>query len=388
MNGDDPIALLQALIRCPSITPIEGGALSLLETQLFQQGFNVTRPIFHEDGTEDVENLFASLGNGGPHLVFAGHTDVVPPGDHDAWNHDPFSGIITDDRIYGRGAVDMKGAIACFLAATWRFLNACEGQFNGRLSFLITGDEEGVAINGTAKLLAWCVERGEQFDACILGEPTNPNKLGDMIKIGRRGSLTGELTVKGIQGHVAYPQQANNPLPGLMKLLDVLIKTPLDSGTKFFQPSNLEITTIDVGNPTANVIPAKATAWFNIRFNDNWTLENLQHEINSRLKTAAQDKLDYNIVFRPGSSNAFVNDGGPLIDILSTAIEAETGCHVELSTDGGTSDARFIKDYCPVVEFGLVSKTIHQVNEHAALADLKTLTAIYERVLRAFFHRS
>ena len=302
----DPAANLATLIRCASVTPAEGGALSALETMLKPLGFLVDRPVFSEDGTPDIENLYARRSGNGPHLMFAGHTDVVPVGDEAAWTHPPFAAEIANGEMYGRGAVDMKGGIACFIAAIARHVEVNGGP-KGSVSLLITGDEEGPAINGTVKLLEWAASRGEKWDASIVGEPTNPDALGDMIKIGRRGSMSGSISVNGRQGHVAYPLLADNPVRGLMSLVDALLHPVFDKGTKDFQPTNLEITSIDVGNPATNVIPAKATATFNIRFNDTWTAETVQAEIHNRLDQAAKRKkyrpgkktpVDYDLVWR------------------------------------------------------------------------------------------
>ncbi len=423
----DPVENLSLLIRCPSVTPAEGGALTALENMLKPLGFSIERPVFSEDGTPDIENLYAKFSGNGPHLMFAGHTDVVPPGDESAWKHAPFSAVIENGEIYGRGAVDMKGGIACFVAAVARYVEAHgvpasdrrelkggaenlvpasddkelkggAGTFPlpGSVSFLITGDEEGPAINGTVKLLDWAAKKGERWDAAIVGEPTNPNGLGDMIKIGRRGSVSGTITVHGVQGHVAYPHLADNPVRGLVTLVDALLAPVLDAGTKDFQPSNLEVTSIDVGNAATNVIPAKATASFNIRFNDHWTDETLKAEIESRLDRAAKSSklrpgrdtpIRYELSWRERPSHVFLTRDGKLVDTLSASVEAVTGRRPELSTSGGTSDARFIKDYCPVVEFGLVGKTMHMVDERAALSDLEMLTRIYQNFLERFFSR-
>jgi succinyl-diaminopimelate desuccinylase len=389
----DPAANLAALIRCPSVTPAEGGALSTLEAMLKPLGFSVERPVFREDGTADVENLYACISGNGPHLMFAGHTDVVPPGDESSWTHPPFSAEVANGMMYGRGAVDMKGGIACFVAAVARHVQN-KGQPKGSISLLITGDEEGPSINGTGKLLEWAAARGETWDASIVGEPTNPETLGDMIKIGRRGSITGAVTVQGRQGHVAYPHLADNPVRGLMALADALIATPLDDGTADFQPSNLEITTIDVGNPASNVIPARATATFNVRFNDTWTAETLQAEIHNRLDRAAarnryrkyrDEPVSFDLVWKDRPSPVFLTRDEKLIAGLSASVEAVTGRQPKLSTSGGTSDARFIKDYCPVVEFGLVGQTMHMIDERVALDDLETLTRIYQRFLEDWF---
>jgi succinyl-diaminopimelate desuccinylase len=382
----DALALAQALIRCPSVTPAEGGALDLLGRVLAEAGFAVERPVFSEAGTPDIQNLYARLGTAAPCLVFAGHTDVVPPGDAGSWRHDPFGGTVADGMLYGRGAADMKGGIACWLAATLAHLEE-HGRPAGSIAFLITGDEEGPAVNGTVKLLDWARARGERFDHCVLGEPTNPAALGDMIKIGRRGSLTGRITVHGRQGHVAYPHRSENPIPGMLRLAAGLLAEPLDGGTAHFDASNLEFTTLDVGNPATNVIPAEARAVFNIRFNDTWTAETLGAEIEARLERAAGNAVRYTLDLLPSNAPAFLTEPDAFVDLVSDAILAETGRRPALSTTGGTSDARFIKDACPVIEFGLVGETMHQVDECVAVADLERLTAIYRRVLAAYFAR-
>ena len=388
----DPIQNLAALIRCPSVTPAEGGALTALAAMLEPLGFRVERMVASEPGTADIENLYARIGAGGPHLMFAGHTDVVPVGDAAAWTRDPFGAEIADGQMYGRGAVDMKGGIACFVAAVARRI-AKDGPPKGSISFLITGDEEGPAVNGTVKLLQWAAERGERWDACLVGEPTNPNVLGDMIKIGRRGSVSGMVRVQGVQGHAAYPHLADNAVRGVIALADALMHPPFDAGTESFQPSNLEVTTIDVGNRATNVVPAQANASFNIRFNDTWTAETVMAEIVRRLDAAARDEklrpgrppLAYDITWAERPSHVFLTRDDQLIASLSGAIEAVTGREPALSTTGGTSDARFIKDYCPVVEFGLVGQTMHMVDERVAVADLETLTVIYETFIERWF---
>lgn len=392
MTITDPVATLQTLLRCPSVTPDEGGALTALEDMLKPLGFTVERPVFTEAGTPDVENLYARIGSEGPHLMFAGHTDVVPVGDEAAWSHPPFSGIIDQGELYGRGAVDMKGGIACFISALARHI-ATHGPLAGSVSLLITGDEEGPSINGTGKLLEWARQRGESWDACVVGEPTNPEQLGDMIKIGRRGSLSGRITVHGVQGHAAYPHLADNPVRGLLQLTTALMDPPFDQGTSDFQPSNLEVTTVDCGNTAVNVIPAKASAAFNIRFNDTWSVETLRTEIVSRLEKAASDQqlrpgrepVRYEVTWADRPSHVFLTRNNGLIASLSGAIEAVTGRTPKLSTTGGTSDARFIKDYCPVVEFGLVGQTMHMVNERVAVTDLETLTQIYGAFIERWF---
>jgi succinyl-diaminopimelate desuccinylase len=387
MIDPSPLSLAQMLIRCRSVTPAEGGALQFIARVLGDAGFEVHRPVFSEPGTPDVHNLYARFGTGHPCLVFAGHTDVVPPGDAGRWRHDPFGGIVEDGQLFGRGAVDMKGGLACMIAAALAFLRA-RPDFAGSIAFLVTGDEEGPAVNGTAKLLRWVHDRGERFDHCILGEPTNPQNLGDMVKIGRRGSLTGHLVVHGRQGHVAYPHLADNPIRGLIKLLSALAAEPLDRGSAHFDASNLEVTSVDVGNEATNVIPAEARATFNIRFNDLWSPESLEAELRGRLAGAASNRIHYSARFAPTNSVAFLTEPDAFVSLVTQAIEAETGRQPTLSTTGGTSDARFIKDACPVVEFGLVGQTMHQVDERVAVADLDRLTAIYGRVLAAYFRAS
>lgn len=382
------VSIARDLIRCPSVTPEEGGALAFLETLLKARGFTVDRPVFKDADTPDVENLFATIGSGAPHFVFAGHTDVVPAGREADWSHGPFAGEIADGILFGRGAVDMKGGIAAFAAAALSFLDKAGDAFTGTLSFLITGDEEGPAVNGTDKLLAWAAERGHRFDACIVGEPTNPDALGDAIKVGRRGSLSGVVSVEGVQGHAAYPHLADNPIPGLMRLMTALNDVVFDEGNERFQPTNLEIVTFDVGNPAFNVIPARAEARFNVRFNDTWSQETLRDRITQVLTEAAGPDLKWNISFRRDGSDSFLTRDEALIAALGKAIEAETGRTPELSTGGGTSDARFIKNYCPVVEFGLVGQTMHKVDECTPVADLDRLAAIYERFLESYFAAS
>ena len=381
---DDPVAIARALLVCPSVTPAEGGALDLVGAIAAALGFTVDRPVFSEAGTPDIENLFARRGGEGPHFVFAGHTDVVPPGDTARWSHDPFAGTIEDGVLYGRGAVDMKGGIAAFLAALGR-LEAEGVDLPGSISLLITGDEEGPSINGTVKLLAWAADRGHRFDAAIVGEPTNPEAIGDAIKVGRRGSLSGTVTVTGRQGHVAYPHLADNPIPKLMRLADALIASPLDAGNDRFQPSNLELVSFDVGNPSWNVIPREARARFNIRFNDAWSRDTLDAELRRRLSEAAGKAVEWTLTLESPSSDSFLTRDAALIGTLSDAIETVVGRRPGLSTNGGTSDARFIKDWCPVVEFGLVGQTMHQVDERVPVADLEVLTQVYAAFLRRWF---
>ena len=375
-------AILQALLRCPSITPAEGGALDLLQGLLEPAGFMVHRLRFSEAGQPDVDNLYARIGTAAPNLVFAGHTDVVPPGDPASWRHPPFSGEVADGRIWGRGACDMKGGVAAAVAAVLAHL-ARAGAPAGSISFLITGDEEGPAVNGTPKLLDWARDRGERFDHCVLGEPTNPGRLGEMIKIGRRGSLTGDIVVEGRQGHVAYPHLADNPIPRLMGALAALKAEPLDTGTAHFDASNLEVVTVDTGNPSANVIPAEARARFNIRFNDSWSPEALQAEIHRRL--AGADVGAHRLTFAPCNATAFLTEPGRFVTLFAGIVAAETGLVPKLSTTGGTSDARFVTRDCPVLEFGLVGATMHAVDENVTIEDLEKLQAIYGALLDRYF---
>lgn len=379
----DPVALTQDLIRCPSVTPADAGALGVLQRVLEGMGFTCRRLVFEEAGTEPVDNLYARLGTASPNFCFAGHTDVVPVGDAASWTTDPFGAEIINGKLYGRGTSDMKGAIAAFTAAVKSFLDR-NGPPDGSISLLITGDEEGPSINGTRKVLDWMQAHGEVIDACLVGEPTNPRAMGDMMKIGRRGSVTATLTAYGAQGHVAYPHLADNPLPRLTKALSMLADSPLDEGTAHFQPSTLAITTIDVGNPASNVIPAKGTARFNIRFNDLHTPKSLDAHIRDVLEEVG-GAWDLKMAV---SGEAFLTPPGALVATVAAAVTAVTGKEPELSTSGGTSDARFIKNFCPVVEFGLVGQTMHKVDEHVEVEDIRILTAIYDRVLADFFAKA
>jgi succinyl-diaminopimelate desuccinylase len=381
----DPVAIARDLIRCRSVTPAEGGALAYLQDVLAKAGCAVHRMTFAEPGTAPVENLYARIGKEKPNLVFAGHTDVVPPGEEAAWRHPPFAGAVEGGMLYGRGAVDMKGGIACFLAAALDYLGAHGGKpTRGAISFLITGDEEGIAVNGTPKLLKWAAERGETFDHCILGEPSNVDVLGDTIKAGRRGSLNGTLVVTGRQGHVAYPDRADNPIRGLVTLIATL-QAPLDEGSAQFDPSHLEFTSVDVGNATVNLIPGEARARFNIRYNDRHSQTALKTLIEHRAKSAAAGRVHYAFDWQPSNAEVFVTKPGPFTKLAEDAIAEVTGRKPKLSTSGGTSDARFIKDHCPVLEFGLVGQTMHAVDERAPVADLITLTAIYRRIIEKYF---
>ncbi|MDP7423877.1 MAG: succinyl-diaminopimelate desuccinylase [Rhodospirillales bacterium] len=376
--------LTRAMIACPSVTPEDGGTQKVLQDALAGLGFTCHSQTFSDDNTPDVSNLYARLGSTSPNFCFAGHTDVVPVGDLDSWEDDPFSAEVKDGMLYGRGAADMKSAIACFAEATSRFLENHGSDFGGSISFLITGDEEGPAINGTRKLLEWAKAEGEVLDACLVGEPTNLTELGEMIKIGRRGSLNGTLTVRGVQGHTAYPHLGDNPIHRLVKMLSVLTNEPMDDGTDHFQASTLQISTVDVGNPASNVIPAKAIAVFNIRYNDLHTSATLESWLRKKLD-AVGGEYDLNIYV---SGESFLTLPGPLSEIIAGAVQSVTGNAPELSTTGGTSDARFIKDYCPVAEFGPIGQTMHKSNECIAVQDLAALTDIYTAVLERFFEKS
>ncbi|WP_027530434.1 succinyl-diaminopimelate desuccinylase [Bradyrhizobium sp. WSM3983] len=385
----DALSIARDLIRCPSVTPADAGALGVLEKALNAAGFTCHRVTFSEPGTADVDNLYARIGNEGPHITFAGHTDVVPPGDESAWSVGAFSGEVKDGFLHGRGAVDMKGGIACSVAAVLEHLAANDGKpradGKGSISFLITGDEEDVSINGTIKLLKWAAARGEQFDHCVLGEPSNVETLGDTIKVGRRGSQSGTLYVDGVQGHVAYPHRAANPVPDISRLIVAISDEPLDHGSAQFQASNLEFTSVDVGNKANNVIPGEARAKFNIRYNDNHTQASLRELVETRLTKACGNRIRARIVWEPSNSNVFVTKPGPFTDLAVSAIEEVTGRKPELSTSGGTSDARFISSYCPVIEFGLVGQTMHQVNERVPVKDLEKLTKVYRGILTRYF---
>ncbi len=376
------LSIARDLLRCPSVTPDDAGALDTLRRLFDAHGFATHRVTFEEPGSPAIDNLYCRLGTGAPYLVFAGHTDVVPPGVREAWRHDPFAATVAEGMLYGRGAQDMKGGIAAFAAAALAHV-AAEGAPRGSIGLLITGDEEGPAVNGTVKLLDWAHAKGERFDHCIVGEPTSRAALGDMIKIGRRGSLNGRVVVTGRQGHVAYPAKADNPIPAMMKVL-AAVMAPLDGGTADFDASNLEVTSVDVGNRATNVIPADATAAFNIRFNETWTAESLAAVLSERVRVAAGETKT-EVTFLPCNAPSFLTPRSPFTDLVSRAVEAETGRRPELSTSGGTSDARFIQRYCPVIELGLVGDTMHMVDERVPVDDLERLAAIYRRIIAAYF---
>ena len=382
MQLTDPVTLSQALIRCPSITPLDEGAQAVLGDMLRPLGFRTEPLRFAAGGEPAIDNLFARLGEAAPNLAFAGHTDVVPPGDLASWTTDPFAAEIRDGWLYGRGVADMKGEIACFVAAVARFLER-HGQPRGSISLLITGDEEGPAINGTVELLRRAEANGHRFDGCIVGEPTSVESLGDMAKIGRRGSLTVTLEVFGRQGHVGYPHRVDNAAHRLVAVLQRLIAEPIDQGTAHFEPSSLQVTTIDINNPATNVAPGRARAVFNIRYNESQTPESLKMLIEAAI-AAVGGRIE--VGYSEGA-NAFLSSPGPLTETLQASVEAVTGIRPTLSTSGGTSDARFVQAYCPVIEFGLVGATIHQVDERVRVADLEQLTLIYLDFLERYQER-
>jgi len=376
------LEIARALLRFPSVTPTDAGALPYLSDLLDKAGFATDLVTFEAPGTPPVLNLYARFGARSPNLAFAGHTDVVPPGDLSGWRFDPFSGEIADGELWGRGACDMKGGVAAAVAAALRFI--AKEAFGGSISFLITGDEEGPAINGTVKLVDWALARGETFDHCILGESTSVETVADTIKHGRRGSLNGRLTIRGRQGHAAYPHIADNPIPSLAPVLTALLSPPLDQGNADFEPTNLEVVSIDVGNPAFNVIPGEVRLKFNVRFNDLWTHDSLAAEIKRRV-AAVDGGGRATLTFEPSNASAFLTKPGPFTDLVTEAVQDVTGRKPSLSTGGGTSDARFIKNACPVVELGLVNATIHAVNERVALDDLEALSRVYERALELYF---
>lgn len=383
----DPIALTRDLIRCPSVTPQDLGALSVLQSALEQLGFHVTRLPFTAPGTEEVDNLFAKLGDGNPHFCFAGHTDVVPAGDSSHWSVDPFAADLTNGILTGRGACDMKGAIGAFVASVAKYIKT-HGTPQGTISLLITGDEEGPAINGTRKVLDWLKSHDLIPNHCLVGEPTNPHRLGEMVKIGRRGSLNARLTVTGAQGHVAYPHLADNPVPRMLKLLTQLASTTLDKGTEHFPPSNIEIVTIDVGNSATNVIPASISAGFNIRFNNLHTEESLITWLKEEFDSIIAETGGQYDLKAKASGEAFLTEPCRFTDIVANAIGSVTDQTPELSTSGGTSDARFISSHCPVIEFGLVGQSMHRADEHTNVGDIENLSEIYYRTLNSYFEGS
>lgn len=374
----DVVTLAKALISCPSVTPVTAGVFDVIEQYLKPLGFVSTRMIFEEEGTASVENIYLRYGTMAPNFCFAGHTDVVPVGDAAAWRVPPFLPEVINGELIGRGAEDMKGAIAAFMVAAKNFIDG--GAFKGSISFLITQDEEGIAINGTKKMLEFLESRGEKLDACIVGEPTNPEILGEMAKIGRRGSVGFKLVVNGKQGHIAYPALADNPITRLVNMLHALKVEPIDAGNEFFPPSNLEVTTIDVGNPTSNMIPAMATATFNVRFNDMHTGAQIEQWVKDRIDTFGSYELTARI-----SGESFLTKDEKLAAIVVESVKEVTGMTPALSTTGGTSDARFIKNYCPVIEFGTTGRTSHMVDERVEVKTLEGLAKIYQAMLKRYF---
>lgn len=386
-NVTDVIELTRTLVRCESVTPREAGALQLLEQTLTPLGFTCERMDFTEAGTDDVANLYARIGSGGKHFCFAGHSDVVPVGDLSSWTIGPFAAELSGGYLFGRGAADMKGAIAAFTDAAARFLARRGRDFGGSISLLITGDEEGPAVNGTVKMLQRLADRGETIDACVVGEPTSSKRFGDMMKIGRRGSMNVDMVVRGIQGHVAYPERLDNAVHRLSAIIEALVREPIDRGSTHFQPTSLQFTTVDVGNAATNIAPGTARARFNTRFNDLWTSKTLLAHLKERIERANEalggnGTVEYSVQV---SGESFYTPPGPLSDLVAGAVRDIAGVETELSTTGGTSDARFISSYCPVLEFGLVGESMHKVDEKSAVADLKMLARVYETVLDRYF---
>ena len=387
----DCVALTQALVQCPSVTPKDAGALQIIENHLTDIGFKCSRLPFSEEGYEDVDNLFSTIGKTGKHLAFAGHTDVVPVGNKDSWKYPPFSATIIDGILYGRGSEDMKGNIACFISAPNTFIEKYSPDFGGQLSFLITGDEEKEAVNGTVKMMAWTKKNDIIFNHCIVGEPTSNKMIGDKIKIGRRGSINFFITVKGIQGHTANSHLAENPTHHLINMLQNIIAKPLDDGNDNFLPSSIQIPTFDIGNPAANVIPEVAKATINIRFNNIHSGESLTKWLQGHIDKTFSNVSKATCTFTTDhTGESFLTKPVELINLVSNAIKEVTGknSNPELSTDGGTSDARFIKDYCEVLELGITNKTLHQINECVSLSDLKDLHDIYLRILEKYFNKN
>ena len=382
------IKLTQALVRCKSITPEDDGALDVVENHLSSMGFNCTPLTFKDNNSYDVKNLYATIGSTGRHLAFAGHTDVVPPGNDESWRYPPFSATIENDKLYGRGTEDMKSNIACFMSATNEFIKKNGKNFGGQISYIITGDEEGQAINGTPKIMEWTKKHNITIDHCIVGEPTSDKKIGDKIKIGRRGSINFFLTVKGVQGHTANGHRAENPVHHLSKLVTNLLSAPLDNGNEFFLPTSVQIPTFDVGNSAHNVIPEYAKATINIRFNNQHTAESLIDWLKEKINEVFLNQKNTSCTFTQEiSARSFLNKKGELTDIITKAISEVTGRNEkpELATDGGTSDARFIKNYCEVAELGIRNHTLHQIDEFVYLNDLEDLEKIYLQIIESYF---
>jgi succinyl-diaminopimelate desuccinylase len=380
----DELQLAKELIRFPSITPTDAGVMGYLEKKLKSLGFKTKILTFTEKNTKPVKNLYARLGNKSPNLCFAGHLDVVPPGNTKDWTINPFKPAIKKGHLIGRGANDMKSSIAAFVSAISKYVS--QNKFNGSISLLITGDEEGIAVNGTKKVVDYLKRKKERIDFCIVGEPTNPNKLGEMIKIGRRGSMNGKLTIHGVQGHVAYPHRAKNPITSIIKILNEFKNIKFDTGTKDFQPSNLEITKMDINNHAENVIPTIASATFNIRFNNKHTSNSIKNKLNKVIKKiSSKDKVKFEINYRV-SGEAFLSKPNSTTFMIRDVVKQITKINPKLSTTGGTSDARFIRKITPCLEFGLVGKTMHKVDEAVSIIDLKKLTKIYETILKNYFN--
>ena len=387
----DPIELTQALVRCQSVTPADNGALDIVENHLTHLGFQCTRLPFSEINYDDIDNLFASIGSTGKNLAFAGHTDVVPPGNESSWKYPPFSATIDGDKLYGRGSEDMKSNIACFISATNDFINKHGRDFNGQISFIITGDEEKKAVNGTIKMMEWAKKNNITFNHCIVGEPTSNKQIGDKIKIGRRGSISFFLTVKGVQGHTASSHRAENPAHHLITMLQKIISTPLDSGNEYFLPSSIQIPTFDIGNSAVNVIPEIARASINIRFNDQHTNESLIKWMQKHIDEIFEPLENAICTFTcDETGESFLTKPGELTKLMTKSISEVTDQNrePELATDGGTSDARFIKDYCEVAELGIRNQTLHQVDEFVYLSDIKELTKIYFRIIENYFKKN
>ena len=387
----NPTKLTQELVKCKSITPKDDGALDIVENHLKSIGFKCTKLPFSGNGSYDVKNLYASIGSEGPHIAFAGHTDVVPPGNENSWQYPPFSATIENDKLFGRGTEDMKSNIACFMSATYHFLQKYGKDFNGKISFIITGDEEGEAINGTPRIMEWTKQQNIIFDHCIVGEPTSNERVGDKLKIGRRGSINFFLKVKGIQGHTANGHRAENPVHHLTKLISSILENPIDEGSEYFLPTSIQVPTLDVGNPAHNVIPEIATATINIRFNDQHTAESLISWIDEKINSIFSNLKNASCNVRHEvSARSFLNKPGKLSELVAKSISDSTGRNTkpELATDGGTSDARFIKDYCEVIELGIRNQTLHQVDEFIFLDDLNELTKIYYKILENYFSKS
>ena len=384
MKTINELQLAKELIRFPSITPTDAGVMGHLEKKLKSLGFKTKVLTFAEKNTKPVKNLYARLGTKSPNLCFAGHLDVVPPGNINDWTIKPFKPAIKKGHLIGRGANDMKSSIAAFVSAVSKYIS--EKKPNGSISLLITGDEEGVAINGTKKVVDYLKKKKEKIDFCIVGEPTNPSKLGEMIKIGRRGSMNGKLTINGVQGHVAYPHRAKNPVTTLIKIFNEFKKIKLDGGTKDFQPSNLEITRINIDNNADNVIPALASGTFNVRFNNKHSSNSIKTKLNKIIKKiTSKDKVKFEMNYRV-SGEAFLSKPNSTTYMVRDVIKKITKINPKLSTTGGTSDARFIRKISPCLEFGLVGKTMHKIDEAVSLTDLKKLTQIYQNILKKYFN--